>query len=171
MAELIPGLREQFQLIALIFLAGMGLWKGAGPERAVASVMLGILVSDRIYHLLFGNVINLMSIDVGHAVIDLAAMIAFIVIALRSNRMYTLWIAALQLVAFNAHLAREMTQAMTPIAYAILYVAPSYFQLVVQGLGLWAHRRRVARYGPYRSWIGPAIMPAATRQAGHRPRL
>lgn len=171
MAELIPGLREQFQLIALIFLAGMGLWKGAGPERAVASVMLGILVSDRIYHLLFGNVINLMSIDLGHAVIDLAAMIAFALIALRSNRMYTLWIAALQLIAFNAHLAREMTQAMTPIAYAILYVGPSYFQLVVQGLGLWAHRRRVARYGPYRSWIGPGIMAAATRQAGNRPEL
>ena len=152
MAELVPGLRDQSQLIVLLTLAFLGLWKGAGPERAVAGVMLGILISDRTYHLIFGNVSNLASIDYGHALIDMVAMVALIVIALRANRMYTLWIAALQMIAFNAHLARELTQGMSPIAYAILFVGPSYFQLLAQGLGLWAHRRRLARYGAYRAW-------------------
>ncbi len=152
MVELIPTLRDQFQVITLIILALLGFWKGAGPERGVACVMLGILAFDRFYHLIFGNVTNLLSIDYGHAVIDLGAMIALFVIALRANRMYTLWIAALQLIAFNAHLARELTQGMSPIAYAILFVGPSYFQLLIQALGLWAHRRRLAKFGPYREW-------------------
>ncbi|MDZ4307603.1 hypothetical protein [Allopontixanthobacter sp.] len=170
MAELIPGLRDQLQLVALLILAAMGLWKGAGPERAVAGVFLGMLISSRIYSLVFGNFINLVSIDYGRALIDLAAMIAFAIIALRANRMYTLWIAALQLIAFNAHLARELTQSMTPIAYAILYVGPSYFQLLIQGLGLWAHRRRVARFGPYRSWIGQRGEAAPPRGSQWRNR-
>lgn len=164
MAELIPGIRDQLQLIALLVLAALALWKGAAPERAVAGVFLGMMVSDRIYHLIFGNVVRLESIDLGHALIDLAAMVAFVTIALRANRMYTLWIAALQLTAVNAHLAREMTQAMTPIAYVILYIAPSYFQLLVQGIGLWAHRRRLARYGPYRSWLGKLDRPGRGRR-------
>ncbi|MGB5778257.1 MAG: hypothetical protein WBH10_04185 [Allopontixanthobacter sediminis] len=168
MAELIPGLRDQFQLIVLLVLAALGLWKGAGPERAVAGVFIGMLVSGRILTLIFGNFINLVSIDYGRALIDLAAMIAFIVIALRANRMYTLWIAALQLTAFNAHLARELTQAMTPIAYAILYIGPSYFQLLAQGLGLWAHRRRTARFGPYRSWIDRGTSPLARKRGQWR---
>lgn len=152
MAEIIPGLRDQFQLVALLVIAVLAIWKGAGPERAVAGVMVGILVSDRVYHLIFGNFSNLAAIDYGHAVIDLVAMAALVVIALRANRMYTLWIAALQLIAFNAHLARELAQGMSPISYLILYVGPSYFQLLVQAIGLWAHRRRLARFGPYRSW-------------------
>ena len=161
MAEIIPGLRDQFQLITLLVLAFLGFWKGGGPERAVAGVMVGILVSDRIYHLIFGNFTNLVSIDYGHALIDLVAMIVLVVIALRANRMYTLWTAALQLIAFNAHLARELTEGMSPIAYLILYVGPSYFQLLIQGLGLWAHRRRIARYGPYRSWTSHTDKPPA----------
>ncbi len=163
MAEIIPGLRDQFQLIAILVLALLALWKGAGPERAVAGVMVGILVSDRIYHLIFGNFTNLVSIDYGHALIDMVAMIALVAIALRANRMYTLWIAALQLIAFNAHLARELTQGMSPIAYLILYVGPSYFQLLIQALGLWAHRRRLAKYGLYKSWTSQA-----ERQLVHR---
>lgn len=154
MAVVIPGLRDQLQLIVWLTLAFLAFWKGAGPERAVAGVMIGILVSDRTYHLMFGNFTNLVSIDYGHALIDLVAMIALVGIAMRANRMYTLWIAALQLIAFNAHLARELAQGMSPIAYLILYIGPSYFQLLAQGLGLSAHRRRLARYGPYRSWIG-----------------
>lgn len=161
MAEIIPGLRDQFQLIILLVLAFLGFWKGGGPERAVAGVMVGILVCDRIYHLIFGNFSTVVSIDYGHALIDLVAMVALVLIALRANRMYTLWIAALQLIAFNAHLARELAEGMSPIAYLILYIGPSYFQLLAQAGGLWAHRRRVARYGPYKSWTSQVDkMPA-----------
>lgn len=163
MAEIIPGLRDQLQLIVLLTLALLAFWKGAGPERAVASVMVGILVSDRVYHLIFGNFTTLTSIDYGHALIDLVAMIVLVAIALRANRMYTLWIAALQLIAFNAHLARELTQGMSPIAYLILYIGPSYFQLMVQAVGLWAHRRRLAKYGPYKSWTNRTETSLAQR--------
>lgn len=152
MAAIIPGLRDQLQHIVLLTLAFLAFWKGGGPERAVAGVMVGILVSDLIYHLIFGNFSNVVSIDYGHALIDLVAMVALVLIALRANRMYTLWIAALQLIAFNAHLARELTDVMSPIVYLILYVGPSYLQLLILGAGLWAHRRRLAKYGPYKSW-------------------
>lgn len=164
MIELIPASRDQFQVLAMLILALLGFWKGAGPERGVACVMLGLEAADRIYHLIFGNVTNLVSIDYGHAVIDLGAMVALVAIALRANRMYTLWIAALQLIAFNAHLARELTEGMSPIAYVFLFVGPSYFQMLIQGLGLWAHRRRLTRYGPYRAWRSQPGAPPADRR-------
>lgn len=140
----------QFALMAVVCL--LALRKGGGPERGVALVLLSMFIIDRVYHLVLDRGVTLSSVDLFHAALDFAAAIALVVIALRANRMYTLWIAGLQLIALSAHLAREMTSGMTPIAYAILYILPSYFQILALAVGVQMHLKRQKRYGPYRGW-------------------
>lgn len=156
MLQLILHNRSVIQFVLMAVVCALAIGKGGGPERATALVILGMFTADRCYHLILHKGVTLASVDIFHAGLDLAATIALVVIALRANRMYTLWIAGLQLIALSAHLAREMTEAMSPIAYAILYILPSYFQISVLALGLLMHRKRLGLYGPYREWRRPS---------------
>lgn len=153
--------RVTAQFITMAIVTFLAIWKGGGPERAIGAVVLGMFLSANAYHRWFNGEVNLGSINVFFALLDGVVAIALIAIALRANRVYPLCIAGLQIIALAAHLAREIVEAMTPIAYAILFILPSYFQILVLGAGLWAHRRRVAKYGQYKEWRtitdGPGI--------------
>lgn len=157
MLQLILNNRFAFQFGLMVVVCVLSIRKGGAPERATALVILGMFAADRCYHLVLNRDVMLASVDLFHAALDLVAAIALVVIALRANRMYTLWIAGLQLIALSAHLAREMTEGMSPIAYAILYILPSYFQILALALGLLMHRKRLALYGPYRGWRKPSV--------------
>jgi len=112
--------------------------------------MFGI---DWLYHLVTGDRISLFAISYWHAFVDLSTCLAMVAIAAKANRTYTLWMAGFQIVALAAHAARAVSEAITPIAYVILYSGPSYFQTIILSLGLWFHYRRVKRHGSYRSWL------------------
>ncbi len=96
--------------------------------------------------------VRLVSTDFFHAGLDVFLLVALVPIALHANRSYPLWIAALQVVATLAHLARGLFDQIAPIAYAILFVAPSYFQIILLAAGIVLHIRRQRRHGSYRSW-------------------
>jgi len=127
-------------------------YKGAEPEFGIATGLLAMIILDIIYHAVFGVALNLAEADIGHVIIDTLVAIAFVAIAITANRIYPLWIAALQLVALSAHLVREVANQISPIAYAILYILPSYFQIVALSLGLYLHIRRRKKLGNYRAW-------------------
>lgn len=95
---------------------------------------------------------ELWAVDRGLFLIDLLVAVTMIAVALRANRMYTLWIAGFQIIAVMAHFARGLSEAISPIAYLIMFVGPSYFQIIILGCGIWLHARRVKRHGTYRSW-------------------
>ena len=137
-------------LVAGLVLAS---WRwGRGPERTLALVLAWFMVADPVNHALFSKPAELSSLDAGHVVIDGVAFVVAIFVALYANRMYTLWFAAFQSMAMLAHLARELTRGVAPLAYAMMYIGPFFFQIIVLMLGLWFHHRRERRFGPYRSW-------------------
>ncbi len=144
--------RVPAQFAAMILITLLALRKGGGPEKASGAVILIMFVVGYFYHLLFDEGIVLGSVDLFHAVLDGLVAIALVIIALYANRIYPLCLAGLQLIALSAHLVREMIDAMSPVAYAILFILPSYFQLMALAMGLWAHRQRLRRYGPYKDW-------------------
>ena len=150
--ELVIAYRDEVQLVVWVALCAASLRWGAGPERAIALALLYILVADLAYHAIFGARVELRRIDVGHAFIDGTACVAMLLIGAHANRTYPLWIGAFQLFAVLAHIARDSIEQMTPLAYVIMKVAPSYFQLIVLAVGLIAHRRRLHKFGTYRSW-------------------
>lgn len=138
-------------LLLLVFVL-LALWRGAGPERQFVLVFIGMFFFDRLYHLFFGRGQFIWNADLGHLLIDTIALAAFVVIALRANRFYPIWLASFQLMTIVSHIARAVSPAIEHGAYAILVFAPSYLEVLVFGLGIILHIRRQAKRGPYRSW-------------------
>jgi len=145
--------RVEAQHIASVLLA-LAIWRrGASPERWLIGLFLATMVVPTylfpalgLGHLNFGpNAWIWVAIDV-------VAGFAFVTIALNANRNYPLWIAGLQLVAIGAHASRELVDGISPFAYAILAIGPSYGQLLVIFVGFLRHTRRVSRFGAYRDW-------------------
>jgi hypothetical protein len=95
---------------------------------------------------------RLNDVDLFLATTDTFAAIIFIAIALFANRNYPLWIAAMQVLAMTAHLARGLAETISPIAYITMVVAPGWFQLLFLALGLLGHILRKRSHGEYRDW-------------------
>lgn len=152
MIQLILSNRFFAQFAVMLIVTVLAIRKGGGPERAAAWTILSMFMLDRVNHWGFGSGITLLSVDLVHATLDFFAAVFLVVIALRANRMYTLWIAGFQLISLSSHVARELTGAMSPLAYLIMAVFPSYLQILTLGLGLWSHRRRLQQRGPYKDW-------------------
>lgn len=142
---------EVLQLVVLANVLAAWRW-GAGPERACALVMLLMALAGQVYHSVVGPTYVLHRIDWVYFTIDAAAVAVLLTIAVLANRIYPLWIGLLQLIAFGAHFARLAEDQITPLAYAIMFFLPSWFQALAVSLGIWLHRRRYRRYGRYRSW-------------------
>jgi hypothetical protein len=148
----------QMAMFAALALAA---WRwGGGPERALAAVLVGMAAVDAgINHQLFSDPLHL---EFGHFAIDLAAALIAIAVALFANRMYPLWFAALQILSVMAHLAQGLAHGIAKLAYVVMYTGPSYFQIFLLAGGIWAHRRRVLRFGSYRSWRSFSLLSPET---------
>lgn len=146
---------EQRALIqySVIVLLAIACWiRGAGPERVCGLVLLAMPFAEVAYHGLFGPQMTLTHTDVGHAIMQIVVAIPFLIVALTSNRIYPIWLVSFQLVAVLSHLVRNLAPNVGGAAYMIMTIGPSYAMIVTLALGLLAHRRRVRRYGIYRSW-------------------
>jgi hypothetical protein len=133
---------------------------GAGPERATATVWLVCFeLAGLVYRTILGGDYQLQSTDFYLASTDLCAGVLWILIALNANRNYPLIIAALQLLVMSAHLARGFLEAISPVAYATMVIAPGWLQLFILALGVSRHFKRHRRYGPYRAWRKPIDFP------------
>lgn len=152
MLELMWQLKSEAQWLILMLTVLLALWRGAGPERQVAGTFLTMFFVDRLYHAVFEGGRFYLRVDVGHILIDLVVLGAFIAIALRANRVYPIWLASLQLMTLVSHIVRALSPAIINGVYAILMFAPSYLEVLTFGLGVGLHIRRQRKYGPYRSW-------------------
>jgi hypothetical protein len=110
------------------------------------------IVVDPLYHWIAGKSVSYGTVDLGHLAIDLFVGALMIAIALRANRIYPLFAAAWQLLAIMSHIGRMGSSSAAALAYSIMMYVPSYLILITLAIGLTAHIRRTARYGPTRSW-------------------
>lgn len=150
----------------LVVLFVQALRRGAAPERILTTTLLGMLVFDRIYHLMTGGrAVLIMGVNLGHFGIDAIGLAIFLTVALRANRSYPLWIGAAQLIAFSSHIYPLMDRDVHWAAYLAMSIMPSYVQTMAMGLGLIAHMRRQKTPGSYRSWRTSSLpIPAITRR-------
>lgn len=160
MLELFNTYRGDAQHIVSVVLA-LAIWRwGAGPERVLIGLFIATMVAP--YHLF--ELLGLGNAVFGpfawvYIAIDLFAGLAFVAVALQANRNYPLWVAGFQLVALGAHAVRGMVDTVSPLAYLILAIGPSYCQLVLIFAGFVRHTIRERQFGPYRAWRGnsPAV--------------
>lgn len=119
--------------------------RGGRPEQTAALILVGIPLADLVYHFLSGEQGTYDGVDPVHAAFDLIVLIAFVWLALRADRFWTLWLGALQLIATLSHVIRALEVEMYPIVYAIIIRGPFWGQMFLVALGTWLYARRRRR--------------------------
>ena len=74
--------------------------------------------------------------------VDLAVLACFVVVALRSDRFWPLWVAGLQLTTSIGHLLKGIDQDLLPRAYGAALQFWSYPILLILVAGTWRRHRR-----------------------------
>jgi len=124
--------------------------RGGAPERiaitvvAVGSVLTVIAVS--------APAVRFGSIEIGIFAVDVACLLSFLLLALRAERIWPLWVTALQLIGTTGHAIRVVDPGLIRWAYQFVLAFWSYPMLLLIALGTWNHQRRVARFGADKSW-------------------
>jgi len=123
---------------------GYAFYRGGPYERIVALVcILGSFATVAV-----NSPLNRMYVHVesGALFVDLAILVAFIVVALQSDRFWPLWVAGLQLTTSVAHFLKAIDPHLIPQAYGLAVRFWSYPILIILAIGSWrAHRRMKAQ--------------------------
>lgn len=115
--------------------------RGGWDERFIAIICLAASVltafvlspwSHRYSHL-----------EAGEMIVDLAVLASFVMVALRSDRFWPLWVAGLQLTSSLAHLMMGAHLDLMPQAYAAATKFWSYPILLLVVIGTWRRQRRL----------------------------
>jgi hypothetical protein len=134
----------------LVFCCGYAFWRGGVPERLAAAIFVIGTALTRVATFYWGTGFG--AVEMGVLAVDLACLISFVFIALRAERFWPLWVAALQIIGTAGHAVKLLAPDMIPWGYAFLLAAGSYPMLLLIALGTYRHQRRLARNGVDPSW-------------------
>jgi hypothetical protein len=130
---------------------------GGGPERIGAGVYaLSCVLSLIVYR---ATPIRFHSVEIGVFLVDVAVFVAFVILALRANRYWPIWVSALLGIGVLGHLAMLLHPRVIPWAYAVVLSIWSYPILLLIVVGTYAHRRRLIRNGADPSWTHSSAPP------------
>ena len=140
------------------------LWAGGGPERIGAAVYALSVAATHLIRTANGQ--RWLNVAVGEFTIDALVFIAFVVIALRANRFWPLWVSALLGIGVLGHLARLAGPDIFWWAYAVSLTIWSYPIVLLFALGTFLHRRRLTLHGADRSWVSSSSRSGRARPPG-----
>jgi hypothetical protein len=124
--------------------------RGGAPEWIGASI---IVVGSLLTLAALSNAATIYrSVEVGVFAVDVAALVAFLALALRAERLWPLCIVALQLVGTAGHAVKLVDPQILPLAYAFALRFWGYPMIVLLIVGTWNHQRRLAKFGVDKSW-------------------
>ena len=118
--------------IVLIAVTAYAFARGRLDERCAAAICIAATIGTRLVHSPLSN--RFSSVEVGVLVVDGLALLAFTVIALRSERFWPLWVAGLQLTTTLAHLLKAVELDLMPQVYAAaarFWVYPIFLIIVI----------------------------------------
>jgi hypothetical protein len=113
---------------------------GGRPERIGAALYaVACIASHYVYS---APAIKFHALETNVFVIDAVLFLAFVVLALRANRFWPIWVSALLGLGVLAHLGRLAGSGTMPWAYHVVMSIWSYPILALIAAGTWSHRRR-----------------------------
>lgn len=120
-------------------------WRGGPDERIVAATCLAgtaatLLAISPLQQRYAG-------VEEGLMLVDLAVLAGFVVVALRSERFWPLWIAGLQLTTSIGHLLKGIDQDLLPRAYGAALQFWSYPILLILAVGTFRRHQRFKQAG------------------------
>jgi hypothetical protein len=119
---------------------GYALWRGRKYEQLSALVCIVATVVSVIARPAAQHAYT--SVQVGDLIVDSAVLVAFVAIALRSDRFWPLWVAGLQLTISMSHFLKAVEPHLMPLAYAAAERFWSYPTLIIIAVGAWRQHRR-----------------------------
>lgn len=115
--------------ILLLLVCTFALLRGRSDERIAAGACVAATLST---HFILGPLkLKFTNVEPGLVVLDLAMLVVFTMVALRSSRFWPLWVAGLQLTMSMAHLMKAVDLQLMPRVYAAASVFWSYPILVI----------------------------------------
>lgn len=136
--------------VLMISCTAFALWKGGPPEKVTAILFtLGAYYTAAAFS---ASIPTYRSVEVGVLIVDLFLLVALVALALRADRFWPLWVAALQLVGTAAHAAKFVDPNIAGRTYAFLLAVWAYPTLLLIFVGTLRHRRRLARFGADKPW-------------------
>lgn len=140
--------------------SGYALLRGGGPERAVALIVIfGSLISPLVApaHPNFTRVSLLL------LAVDLADQLALVIVAMRADRFWPIFAAAVHWLSPMSSLAKVAFPLIAPIIYGVTEQLSFVLVLLILAIGTWRHRSRLARFGSDASWSTSFDKPAFRR--------
>lgn len=117
--------------------------KGTSEHRLAAAGCVAATLATRL--LRSPGAEKYSDMEFGVLAVDVSLFTLFLIIALRSQRFWPLWIAGFHLVTVAAHAIKAMKIDLIPTAYALAVQFWSYPVLLCIGVAVWrAQRRRIA---------------------------
>lgn len=138
-------------IYALLFVSTIiALWKGGAPERWGAAVLLTMCIAQLSLYSFADPRFD--SVDWVAVIADLIGLIGFTAIALKANRFWPIFAAALQGISCLAHLARYVEPDFLGLTYVWLKAAPTTTATLLLLITTLVHRWRLSVQGHDRSW-------------------
>lgn len=125
----------------LLLTCGYALWRGRSDERVAALACLLATIATRF--VVSPLNVRYSGVETGLLLIDIAMLVTFVAIALRSERFWPLWIAGLQLTTSMSHLMKAIDFHLVPKAYGAAVALWSYPILLILAIGTWRGHRRM----------------------------
>jgi hypothetical protein len=125
--------------LILASICGYALWRGKFDERVTAIVCLVATLATRLA--LSPTAQRYSSLEEGVLIVDSITFLAFVYVALRSDRFWPLWVSGLQLTTTLAHFMKAIDASLFPQAYAAAGRFWGYPILLILAIG--AHRTSV----------------------------
>ena len=130
----------------------MALTWGAAPERLLSGALLGLIGLDRACEYWLCDNLGYAAGGV-YLAIDLLAFGVIVIVAIRANRLYPLWLGAAQIVRLISHLWRVSLTDPLPRAHELIEGAIFDIELAVMIVGLVCHIHRRRSLGlSYPAW-------------------
>jgi hypothetical protein len=124
----------------LLLTCGYALWRGRKYEQLSAAICIVASVGSVMLHYI--ERLGYEGLQASDLVVDTLVLLAFVAIALRSDRFWPLWVAGLQLTISMSHLLKAIQPDLYPMAYAAAERFWSYPTLVIIAVGAWRQHRR-----------------------------
>ena len=150
-----------FYLVLLIVSCVYALTRGGTPER----IGMAIIAANAVLTFLLVSAppIRFQGVEVGVFSVDVLAFLSFVVLALRANRFWPIWVSALLGLGVLASLAMLGHPRVIPWAYAVVLSIWSYPILILVVAGTHNHQRRLTRNGVDPSWTPSSDPPGPPR--------
>ena len=132
-------------LIWFVICCALAVTKGGAAERTAALLQMTALALSRLLGWLSPNNYSAALIQIW--AIDIALGLALIILAIRANRFWPLWLVALQMQSVIVHLLKVIELQLVPIGYFAVVNLTAWPMITLTAIASLRHRHRLRQYG------------------------